>query len=421
MTTSPKVRACLGGVSQAAFMALAVFVLALGIALTVPAPAQAATTTHEVTFMTYDPDISGTQYHMFPDGSNEKTIQVEDGSAISVSYFRDYVNFPIDKGEQFPFLYWMKYDLISKKGSVWYPDEPVTEDMVLFAFFGNNRSELLVTFMYPYEKNADTVISADYVDARGGTVAHPADPQRNGYDFKGWYKDRECTQEFDFSTVIRDDTKIYAKLVAKQYTVTFNANGGSGDTTQQVDYRKTATSPEGVARTGYTLAGWYTDAACSDGNEYNLDKPITGDLTLYAKWTVNAYTVAFDTKGGTPATIESQTVQFGGKVSKPEDPTKEGDGFYAWYTEDGKKWDFDNDTVQGDMTLHAEWVEGGNDGMNGDKSAKKDDPKNSDSKKSGSKQTIPQTGDNALIAICIAGAAGIAAVIAGIVVRHRKN
>ncbi len=115
----------------------------------------------------------------------------------------------------------------------------------------------------------------------------------------------------------------------------------------------------------------------------------------------------------------TQIVEIDGKVTKPEDPTKEGDGFYAWFTEDGKKWDFDNDTVKGDMTLHAEWVEGGND--DSDQSDKKDESKGNGAEKSGSKKALPQTGDNALVAICVAGAAGIAAVAAGIAVCRRKE
>ncbi len=427
MTTSTKVRTYSWGGVRTALMALAMFVLALGVALAAPAPAQAADTTHTVRFETFDPDIDGSWYRVFPDGQRTRTIQVEDGTAIGIDYFSDWENTPSDVSEtHYPFFYWAKVD--SKTGkisSVWYPDAPVTSDMTLRAVFGNSTTTPYVSFVYTIG-DKEAVIAAGYI-GEDSKVAQPADPVREGYTFAGWYKNRACTKAFDFNTELKDFKTVYAKFVAKQYTVTFNANGGSGDTTQQVDYGTAAKAPEGVTRTGYTLAGWYTDAACTDGNEYNLDTLVTGEVTLYAKWTLNTYTVSFDTKGGTPATVDSQTVQFGGKVTKPENPTKEGDGFYAWCTEDGKKWDFDNDTVQGDMTLHAEWVEGGNDGIDDsgksdeNDGAKKDASKESASEKKGSKKAIPQTGDNALIAICIAGAAGIAAVAGGFAVRRRKE
>lgn len=39
---------------------------------------------------------------------------------------------------------------------------------------------------------------------------------------------------------------------------------------------------------GYTFGGFYTDEACTDGNEFDFDTPITEDITIYAKWTKNA-------------------------------------------------------------------------------------------------------------------------------------
>ncbi len=39
---------------------------------------------------------------------------------------------------------------------------------------------------------------------------------------------------------------------------------------------------------GYTFGGFYTDEACTDGNEFSFDDEITGDVTIYAKWIENA-------------------------------------------------------------------------------------------------------------------------------------
>ena len=66
---------------------------------------------------------------------------------------------------------------------------------------------------------------------------------------------------------------------------------------------------------------------------------------------VTYYTVTFDSAGGSDVT--PQTIEEGGKVTKPADPVKEGFDFVGWtYTE--KEWNFDN-TVNGDMTLVAVW------------------------------------------------------------------
>lgn len=68
------------------------------------------------------------------------------------------------------------------------------------------------------------------------------------------------------------------------------------------------------------------------------------------------YTVTFDSDGGT--SIDPQTVEEGGKVTKPTDPTKTGNTFDGWYGDIGLStpWDFDSDTVTENITLHAKWV-----------------------------------------------------------------
>lgn len=68
-------------------------------------------------------------------------------------------------------------------------------------------------------------------------------------------------------------------------------------------------------------------------------------------------TVHFESNGGSE--VEDQTVQYGEKIEKPKDPTRDGYTFDAWYQDLDKtqKWDFENDTVIGNMTLFAGWNE----------------------------------------------------------------
>lgn len=64
------------------------------------------------------------------------------------------------------------------------------------------------------------------------------------------------------------------------YTVTFNSNGGS-DVPEQIRANAAATKPDS-RKAGYTLVGWYTDEACNAA--YDFTKPVTDNITLYAKW-----------------------------------------------------------------------------------------------------------------------------------------
>ncbi|MGN1007330.1 MAG: S-layer homology domain-containing protein [Butyricicoccus sp.] len=65
------------------------------------------------------------------------------------------------------------------------------------------------------------------------------------------------------------------------------------------------------------------------------------------------FTVTFDSNGGTA--VASQTVKNGEKAVKPTNPTRSGYTFGGWYTDDNKKWDF-NDPITGDITLTASWT-----------------------------------------------------------------
>ena len=66
--------------------------------------------------------------------------------------------------------------------------------------------------------------------------------------------------------------------------------------------------------------------------------------------------ITFMTNGGNR--IPNQTIQYGEKMKLPEDPVKEGFSFDGWYKDINltEKWDFDNDTVKGNMSLYAKWT-----------------------------------------------------------------
>lgn len=68
-------------------------------------------------------------------------------------------------------------------------------------------------------------------------------------------------------------------------------------------------------------------------------------------------TVRFESNGG--SAVENQIVRYGEKVIKPENPVREGYTFDGWYSDIDKtiQWNFDNDTVSGNLVLYAKWTE----------------------------------------------------------------
>ncbi len=199
-----------------------------------------------------------------------------------------------------------------------------------------------------------------------GKVTKPDDPTREGYTFDRWYKEQECTNIWDFETdVVTDNTTLYAKwtevvVAPEKYTVSFNLNGHGStiDSITDVVSGSTIAVPAAPTAEGYTFGGWYKDAACSAGQEWDFDTgTVSADVTLYAKWTIKSYQVNFDTQGGSAVPV--QRAQHNGKVTKPDDPTREGYTFDRWYKEQEctNIWDFETDVVTDNTTLYAKWTE----------------------------------------------------------------
>ena len=106
---------------------------------------------------------------------------------------------------------------------------------------------------------------------------------------------------------------------ATSYTLTFDTNGGSAIAPITQDYGTAITAPADPTKTGYTFAGWTPAIPTTMPAE---------NMTIKAKWTVNQYTLTFDTNGG--STIAPITQDYGTAITAPADPTKIGYTFAGW-------------------------------------------------------------------------------------------
>ena len=171
-------------------------------------------------------------------------------------------------------------------------------------------------------------ITQDY----GTSVSAPADPTREGYTFAGWSPAIPATMP-------AGGAALTAQWTINEYTIDFDSSGGSIVPSITQDYSTSLSTPADPTREGFTFAGW------------NPAVPGTmpaGDATLTAQWTINEYTIDFDSAGG--SSVASITQDYGTSVSAPADPTREGFTFAGW-----------NPAVPGtmpagDATLTAQWT-----------------------------------------------------------------
>ena len=179
----------------------------------------------------------------------------------------------------------------------------------------------------------------------GATISAPTAPTKSGYTFDVWTLDDE---EFNFATPITDDITLAATWL-ENFTVTFNSDGGSAVTAQEIADGSTASEPTDPTKEGYEFNGW------NDGESaFNFATPITEDITLTAQW-LEVFTVTFDSQGG--SAITAQEVTDGDTATLPDpSPTKAANVFTHWSsTIEGTAFNFTT-PITADITLYAVWT-----------------------------------------------------------------
>lgn len=119
------------------------------------------------------------------------------------------------------------------------------------------------------------------------------------------------------------------------YTITYNANGGSGAPSKQTKYKgqSITLSSTKPTRTGYKFKNWNT-ASGGTGTAYNSGATYSTDAsaTLYAQWTANTFTITYNPNGGTggPST-QTKTYDVNLTLSTSK-PTRTNYTFKGWST-----------------------------------------------------------------------------------------
>ena len=188
-------------------------------------------------------------------------------------------------------------------------------------------------------------------------------PTMTGYTFSGWTTS-DATVSSGVFNMPDNDVSFTGSFVANSYTVTYNANGGSGTmTSDSVVYNQNySVKANSFSRSGYTFKNWNI-AANGSGTSYSPSAVIniTGSVTLYAQWTkyddpppVVTYTVTY--LPGTRGTFAPQTTSgltYG--VPTPAAPAITGQSGYIFNGWSPSR----SDIVTGNATYVAQWIEAG--------------------------------------------------------------
>jgi len=226
---------------------------------------------------------------------------------------------------------------------------------------GLNRSKLFYVYFEPqktsvvvFNSQGGSAISSQTVV---GKVVKPIDPTRSNYSFGGWYRNAACTgNAWNFSTdVVTVDITLYAKWTLNDYTVTWNANGGTPVPTQQlVTHGSNITEPSTITKVGYIFGGWYTNITLTEAATFPITN-ITEPKTFYAKY-IPIFTVTFNATSGT-ITPASGTTRADSTLASLPTPTKSDYAFNGWFTAetDGEKVT-ESRKYSANTTIHAQWT-----------------------------------------------------------------
>jgi uncharacterized repeat protein (TIGR02543 family) len=136
------------------------------------------------------------------------------------------------------------------------------------------------------------------------------------------------------------------------YTITFNSNGGSSVS----DIEEATELPDPLpipTKSGYTFGGWYYDDDFT--TQAYAEDELEDDVTLYAKWILNTYTITYNSNGGSNIPQTSDATQLPNPLPIP---TRTGYYFQGWFYDS----DFTNEALAGDsltsdVTLYAMWTQ----------------------------------------------------------------
>ncbi|MBQ0153422.1 MAG: InlB B-repeat-containing protein [Bacteroidales bacterium] len=216
----------------------------------------------------------------------------------------------------------------------------VTGDYI-FEWKSGNICAIYFPSTVTFDANGHGTAPASQVIIYNGTVTEPTAPMVTGYTFGGWYKERGCTNAWNFATdKVTSNKTLYAKWTENTYSVTAAAGTGCASvspTGAQTVGQITGKQFVATGTTGYHFVNWTSSNGgtfTSSTSETTTFKP-TGDATITANYAENTHSVTISNDGnGSTSPSGAQTVGEVTGISITATPN-DGFGFKEWLVTGG--------------------------------------------------------------------------------------
>ena len=244
--------------------------------------------------------------------------------------------------------------------------DPVLEGSFFVGWYDSAEGGALVTSIEVGEIGNRTLYARWLTfDSEGGSevtggvsysasgVTEPEAPSLDWYDFGGWYLDETYEERYDFALPEVSMT-VHALWIPIEYEIEYVLGGGENSPSNPATYNvEDSVVFEDAYREGYTFNGWYGNAEFTTEQVTGVEVGSHGKVTVYASFSINQYTISFETDGGT--TVSEITQDYGTAIAAPAQPAKTGYAFVGWYESDPQElYDFTTMPAR-DFTLYAAW------------------------------------------------------------------
>lgn len=267
----------------------------------------------------------------------------------------------------------VKYDINSNDFTL---INPTKTGYTFIGWTGTDLNELTMSVTITKGSNSDKNYTANWkansytitLDANGGTIDNNSisvefdsnytlpTPTKDYYNFAGWYNG---SVKYGTSKWTKDsDVTLTAKWTPSSYSLTYNLSGGTNSFQNPKSFTIETPTIElkDPSKNGYRFAGWYTDQS------YN--NPITeisagshANITLYAKWKVETYTITYELNGGTISGTYKTTFTINDLPLSLPIPSRNDCVFLGWKKDDYNGVDLSSITKCENTTVYAAYMD----------------------------------------------------------------
>lgn len=232
-----------------------------------------------------------------------------------------------------------------------------TSNQTLYAHWSENG------YTVTFDANGGNVSTSSKGVVYGATYGTLPTPTKSGAEFLGWYTTKDGGNKITSSSTVNitSNQTLYAHWKVNSYTITFDPTGGSvSQETKDVVFGSTYGSLPTPTKEGHTFSGWYTSSGGGTKITSSTEVTVTKAQTLYARWSINSYTITFEVGKNTSVSPKKISVKYGSAYGTLPTPTRTDEWasdfkFGGWHNSKGNIANANTIMGASDVTLYCSW------------------------------------------------------------------